>query len=617
LKEKQERTPDFLWLKALRPPAIPLGGSLRSVLTGHAAEVTAVAVTPDGQRVVSGDRDGSVRVWDFASGAELFCLTTFQGRIHQLVMAPEGRSVAVADESPVVRLIDVETGETAVAWYGHQGPVWHVAFAPGGQALLTGSQDGTLRLWDRAGHEVACSPPHPQGWFHSIWLMGGRYLLAIAGSGKGYLFAMPVFGNPQEIDPGRPLGGAVTLPDGRVVLSSGGPFSEPTLYLWDPQEGTVEERGDGVGGGRVAIVPPGVVNYHRLLYSYLGQWCLLPLELFPHLAYGDLRDQNLPVIPSEQVGGVSSLVVSQDGRWIITGCGDHTVRIWHTDPRRANRYQGRLQGRFDPIQCLRFPSDGSQLLAGCGHGRITLWDPRTGRHQGEFRVPVNIKAVAVAPDLRRLAVGGIIGLYVLDRGTGQAIPITQEFGLEALAWSPDGTWLVAGTGLMVRHIDLGRGPVANVEVPSRVTGVAVSAAGTEVWCACEDGVARRYDVASWQLRDELEFRPPYAWRPEIAVSADHQRLGVQTGNRTTHVWHLGHRQDLAAVEDVEYLARHDFMPRWRLLAFAGESAIQRDGVAVAWLPFIEDFRAVTTPQGPVWATLTGGHLQFYHPVGSR
>lgn len=74
-------------------------------LSGHRAEVSALAISPDGKRAASGSTDCTIRVWDLA----------------------EGRSIAV------VR--------------GHRAPVVCVRFTPDGRSILAGDADGGLRQW--------------------------------------------------------------------------------------------------------------------------------------------------------------------------------------------------------------------------------------------------------------------------------------------------------------------------------------------------------------------------------------------------------------------------------------------------------------------------------------
>ena len=50
---------------------MPTRGAARHTLTGHTGPVWAVAVTADGRHAITGSDDGTARVWDLATGAEL------------------------------------------------------------------------------------------------------------------------------------------------------------------------------------------------------------------------------------------------------------------------------------------------------------------------------------------------------------------------------------------------------------------------------------------------------------------------------------------------------------------------------------------------------------------
>lgn len=113
LARRQRERPTAAWLRTLRPPEVPLGTAQRAVFRGHEGDVHGVAFSLDGSRLVSGSKDGTVRLWDVASGEELACCR------------------------------------------GHKHGVWGVAFAPGDppgeERIASASWDHTVRLWESTG----------------------------------------------------------------------------------------------------------------------------------------------------------------------------------------------------------------------------------------------------------------------------------------------------------------------------------------------------------------------------------------------------------------------------------------------------------------------------------
>ena len=69
-------------------------------LKGHAGMVTSVAFSPDGQRLASASWDQTVKIWDSATGKELFALKGHAGVVYSVAFSPDGQRLASAELGP-------------------------------------------------------------------------------------------------------------------------------------------------------------------------------------------------------------------------------------------------------------------------------------------------------------------------------------------------------------------------------------------------------------------------------------------------------------------------------------------------------------------------------------
>ncbi len=378
------------------PSPVPIVATIRASERAPFARVWTAFWSPDGKRFLTSMGDGTVRVWDAQSAAQVqqFNEPDFpRGR-----WSPDGKRIATANLNNAAHIWDAGTGQLLATLSGHTKPIHGLSWSKDGTRILTGSDDGSARVWDAAnGKMLLLLNKHTEAITDVRWSPDEKRIATSSEDGTAFVLdaltgevLFTLVGHKQtdtQKIANQPLEiiAVSWSPDGSQIMTGA---NQGTAILWDATTGkpifTLDTQVDTdfISGG-----------YWTRDTSRLLLWGLGSLTVWDthsgKLIYKLMGHEDLIVQPSW----------SPDETQILTASFDGTVRVWDAQSGK----QIRMMNYKANVNWVSWSPDGTQILSTGDDGTVRLWDARTGVEKALMFPPAEqIAESRITPVLRSL-----------------------------------------------------------------------------------------------------------------------------------------------------------------------------------------------------------------------
>ncbi len=390
------------------------GGAPPLVLAGHKGPIRGLGIIPDGEVIVTGGDDGTVRFWGARDGKPLGATLAsgHAGAILALAISPDGKLILTGSADQTARLISRTDGKVIRTLARQNGPVRSVAFSPAGDRFATADARGGLKVWETAtglgviafGHTApagAAIQPINRVSFSTAGSL-------VSASADGTLKTWSFEGTwTVHKTLGTHVFRVLALdfsPDGGLLAAGGGePSRSGEVKIW--------EVGKGLLGRSLPSLHSDTVFSVR--FSPDGTK-LASASADKFLKVTNVADGKLLRSYEGHTHHVLAVDWKSDGKELVTGGADNVLKVWDYGTGEQLRT---LQAVGKQVTSVRWIAGKPEVVGASGDTQVRIWNPDNGGIARGFGGAGDyVYSVAASADGSRIAAGGADSVLFIWNG---------------------------------------------------------------------------------------------------------------------------------------------------------------------------------------------------------
>ncbi|KAK3804864.1 MAG: hypothetical protein JOS17DRAFT_825986, partial [Linnemannia elongata] len=339
------------------------------ILSDDATSLTDIAFSPIGRLIVSSSKDRTVRLWDSSSGQRISRLSGHSSQITTCTFTPYGLQIASGDLDGIIRLWEVNTNRSSSLIQQYTAMVQTVTYSHDGLNIISDHLDDTIRLWDfSTGVPRSVVLPSDPDVISATLSPNGHWFAG--GCKNGKIRLLSTLTDVVE----RVLIGATDYPIvdmrfsrcGRWLASR---YRDGAVMLWDLE--STDDQGKVMGEAANLVRPKGY-----MVFSPVGDQFAVGLVSDTNrsslLRLFDLRATDLCQPLKELCLSVAQLSMdySPDGQRLVLCTGTTSALLWDL---QSDKPDIKLEGHHGTVLSVAYSPCGKWILSGSGDRTIRLW----------------------------------------------------------------------------------------------------------------------------------------------------------------------------------------------------------------------------------------------------
>ncbi len=322
---------------------------VQAQLRGHGGLVRALAISTDGQTLLSGSFDGSAIRWSLSRDNAEQVLRFHADAVNATTLLKDGRAVTAGADGRIA-IWTPGKQQPDIVLEGHSAPIVALALSPDGATLASAAWDHTVRLWPVAGGAPRMLEGHTQNVNGVAFSPDGHSLVTASYDLSVRIWPIDGAGAPSIITLPAPLNSVIVADDGEIAASG----ADGKIYFL-----TSAGKLDGnVAAGPVPVIAMTISKDGALIAAADVRGSVAIIERKTRHVARTLTGSGLPVW---------SVAFMPDNSTLLTGGTDNMIRRWNAltgEPVGATVQENSQKNSNDPLAA--YAGDrGAEIFRAC------------------------------------------------------------------------------------------------------------------------------------------------------------------------------------------------------------------------------------------------------------